>query len=191
MIIPKEIQQKIIDRAFILEMKNRYKIYKDKGAPDFITEIIKTSLKFDDKRSFGDYLEDITEYTLNLKDRIDNSKEYDKTYKNKKIEIKSSSLSFNHLKKNKKVFQYNSVRLDYEYDYLLLQNIDIDTINYHIISKDKLRKIKDIWKNQKSMKNNKGKIDMINFNNIRKYTTELNSEKDLSDYIEYHKLFIN
>lgn len=155
-------------------LEDKTEFYKSNNADPFIIKILELYKELNNPKKWGVFLENVAEKVLGLSPSTNS--EHDKTYNGKEIEIKSSTL-------NKRLhYQYNSVRITYKYDYLLLQNIGFNEIKYYIISKEELIKIKDIWKGQKTL--SKGLITMINFLSIEKYVTEIKTKEDLDKLIK-------
>lgn len=172
------IQKEMINQLITeIEIEDKIKLYKENEAEDYIIKILETQKIISNPKQFGIFLEDVAEKILGLSPSINS--EHDKMYNGKKIEIKSSTL----LKKDLKTFQYNSIRMDYDYDYILFQNINFKEIKYYLLSKEKLLEIRDLWKGQKSFI--KGIITMITFDIIEKYCKEINSQEDLMILNDY------
>ena len=166
------------------ETNDKIQIYKENGTDDYIIELLQLQKRYSTPKQWGVFMEKVAQQNLQLEDSINS--EHDKILDTKKIEIKTSTMLFNSLKyKNKKVFQYNSIRLDYDYDYLLLQNLNFNSIDYYIISKDKIKELTNIlWLKQKQKK--KDIIQMIQFNDIEQYLIEVDSN-NINDYIGVNK----
>lgn len=152
-----------------LDYKQKIQFYKDNNSSPFILNILHAQKLLSNPKKFGVFMEDVAQNLLDLDDS--SSSEHDKRFYNKKIEIKTSTQN------DKYYYQYNSIRISYDFDYLLLQNIGFDEIKYWIISKENIIKIKHLWKGQKSMVNNI--ITMIQFRNISKYCIEIKEKNDL------------
>ena len=167
---------KLIDEV---EVEDKIKLYQLHHSSPFILKLLETQKRLSNPKKWGCFLEDVAQNLLSLDDSINT--EHDKIKNKKKIEIKSSTMLNTDLKKNKYTFQYNSVRLDYDYDYLLLQNINFNSIDYYLISKENLKKISNLWGGQKSF--TKNIITMINFNQIKEYCIEI-TDKNISNIIK-------
>ena len=171
-----EMLNKLIDDV---EVEDKIQLYKDNNSNPFILKLLDTQKRLSNPKLWGCFLEQVAQNLLGLDDSINT--EHDKIHNTKKIEIKSSTMLSSDLLKNKYTFQYNSVRLDYDYDYLLLQNINFNTIDYYIISKENLKEISKMWSGQKSYKKNI--ITMINFKDIKDYVIEI-TDKNISNIIK-------
>ena len=115
-----------------IDLMNKIEIFKNNGADKQIINILE---KTENRRRWGDMMEDITKRIFNFDER-DNS-EHDYKYNSIKIEQKASTPLLKHLKKGKMTFQYNDIRDNYDYDGLILCNIEFNELKYYYIIKKK------------------------------------------------------
>lgn len=157
---------------------NKIDLYKEQGATELVINILIKRKELGNPKKFGILMEDIAQTILGLDDS-DNS-EHDKKFGEYKLEIKTSTLLMNRLVKGFKTFQYNSIRIDYDYDFLILQNIDIDGLHYYILSKEQVKELaRTIFKNQKKIKI--GIIEMMIFEKVKDMVFEL-TENNIEEY---------
>jgi len=149
---------------------NKIQLYKNNNSSSWINDILIKQMELNNSKKFGIMMEDITQQLFNMDNST--SSEHDKIKNGYKIEIKTSTMLSKDLLKNRKTFQYNSVRLNYDYDYLMLCNVNFNSLDYYLISKVNLNKL-NFYHNQKSYKNNRI-ITMIRFSDIEKYLVEVN-----------------
>jgi hypothetical protein len=156
--VEQQLQIKLLLESY--KPNDKIQMYKDKGATPYIIDILSTQKDLNNPKRFGVLMEHVAEQLLGLDPSINS--EHDKMLLGKKIEIKTSSISF-----KTKIFQFNSIRLNFDYDYLLLQNINYNRLDYWIISKEKIKQLSlTLWK-QKQKK--KGIIQLITFSKIKEY----------------------
>lgn len=156
---------------------DKYQLYKDNGATPVILDILQKQKSLENPKKFGIMMEEIAQKLLNLENSTNS--EHDKIKNSKKIEIKTSTMLNKGLINNKKIFQYNSIRLDYDYDFLLLQNINFTNIDYYIIKKEKLLSL-NLCKNQKTIKKNF--INILRFQDIKDYVIPI-TDKNIDNII--------
>lgn len=157
--------QSVLDDTTTLDKRQ---LYKQNNASKFILDILEKQEELRNAKKWGVMMENVAQVLLGLDDS-ENS-EHDKIYNGHKIEIKTSTMLNKHLEKGRHTFQYNSVRLDYDYDYLLLQNVNLNSLDYYLISKKKLKTL-NLGANQKMIK--KDIIQMINFDKIKDYVISI------------------
>ena len=151
-------------------IKDKIQLYKNNFADQFIIDILIKQKQINNPKKYGVMMEKVAQKILGLSNSTNS--EHDKIFNNKKLEIKTSSMEMKHLSKGIKYFQYNSIRLDYDYDYLLIQNINFNSIDYYILSKKQIKSLSLTKWNQKQKK--KDIIQMINFDEIKDYVVEIN-----------------
>ena len=157
---------------------NKEDLYKSKGASDMILKILKQNKN---PKKFGIMMENIIKNYFEL-DVSDTTECYCK-YKENRIEIKSSTLLNKDLLKNKYTYQYNSIRKNYNYEYLMICNIGIKGLNFYIVDK------KTFWEyietlNIRQKKLKVGILEMITFKRIENIMIRVDNRKQLLEYFE-------
>lgn len=150
---------------------NKIQLYRDAGASPYIIGILMKQLELSNPKKFGIMMECVAQSIFGL-DNSTNS-EHDKIKNGKKLEIKTSTMSINGLQRGKRVFQYNSIRMKYDYDYLMICNINFTTIDYYLISKEKLGQLSEMFQGQKRFRND-SIIEILQFDKIKNYCVAIN-----------------
>ena len=122
--------KKLIDEV---NTDDKIELYKQNSACEYILSLLEAKKLLGNPKKFGIFMENVAQNLLDLENSINS--EHDKIKNHKKIEIKTSTMLNQDIIKNKKTFQFNGIRLDYDYDYLLFQNINFQSIDYYLISK--------------------------------------------------------
>ena len=156
----------------ILEKNNQYDFYKRNRASEEILHLTKLESK-----SFGSIMERIVIEKFNFSKR--NSHQNDCTYKDKKIEIKSSRYWISK-KENDAKFQH--IELEYDFDYIIFCLLDFTEIKIYITSKQNLFLLKN--KNILCKQGNQGY--WAKFSEILKFIHPVRNLKDIDFYINYH-----
>ncbi len=140
---------------------NRIDLYRSKGSNQDILDVLEQNKN---PKKFGVFMEEITKDIFGFGNSLNS--EHDFRYGSSKIELKSSCCLLSALQKDKKVFQYNSIRMDYDYEYLMVCNINVEDLEFYIVKKEKFKKyIKSLNLKQKKLK--KGILELITFDRLK------------------------
>lgn len=140
----------------------KIKMYKDNNCSTTILNIISKNAS---ASQFGALMESITKQLFNGKDRLNN--DHDLLILDKKIELKSARIKNDYIKSNKKIFLYDSIRETFDYEYLMLCNVDFKDLRYYLISKQDFLALNHLWINNKRYKKNN--VISIDFNKISRF----------------------
>ena len=152
---------------------NKIQLYKDSGASPFIIDILLKQLELGNNKKFGCMMEHLAKSLFNLDDSLNS--EHDSVKNGFKIEQKTSTMSAPKLRMGKSQFQYNSIRMKYDYTHLMLCNINFTTIDFYLISKKKLHQLRELFLGQKRFRND-SIIEVLMFDVIKEHCIAINPE---------------
>ncbi len=152
---------------------SKIQLYRDNGGSDMIIKMLESNTS---PSQFGSLMENITKQLFNGTDRLSN--DHDFLINGFKIEQKCSTMKTEQLKKGKKFYFYDSIRPDFDYDYLMFCNVDFKKLDYYLIKKQDFLAIK-LGLKQKRKKNHN--IISISFDKVKDYVIKITPD----NYNEY------